>query len=337
MKSNIDEISILCLQNDSLGTKDSLFVKLISFNLTKITLSVALFLIATPLLADIIYLKNGEAVIGRISGQRMDSVIVRTSTGARTIQKRSIRKISFNTSRQEEQQLKNQQIMEDMIDWQRNLDRILKERRSVQEKKEEEKQERREEERAFFRDETLVLKERTRRNALYRSLVFPGWGQFHKDQDWKGYSFIAATLGAAGAAGYAREAYSTESSNYNASNLQYMAFFYWRHDILFAYPYISASMDSRDSMMSNSELLDGALIFVAVLYGINVIDAYFTDVDLQMGPELSQGGSGRTGKTGSRGGLSPFLSARKDPGGNSSLVASGESNTKITAGIRFTF
>jgi TolB-like protein len=55
---------------------------------------------------------------------------------------------------------------------------------------------------------------KSRGDALFRSLIVPGWGQVYNDQDAKGYVFTGVTLGVIGAGVFQRMQYSKTHDDY---------------------------------------------------------------------------------------------------------------------------
>lgn len=246
-----------------------------------------LYFLPGMLFSEIIYLKKGQAEVGRIVGQSPEYITIQQNGGMKRVPKREVLRINFQSSHEEEENALNQNSIEAMLEWQELLDHLLEKRREEHLKKEDEWEERTREEGDFFTDEILELKKRKREGAFYRSLFLPGWGQFYKNQSFKAYSLIGMTLLAAGVSYYSYNEYNRLSSDYDSSTMQYSLLFYSRHNFILAYNNYTTAKENRDNMVTNARNGKILLGTVAFIYALNVIDAYFTDVDLDVENEFA--------------------------------------------------
>lgn len=238
------------------------------------------FLFSYPVSAEIVYLRNGRAQAGSIFSQSPDYISMRDNGKLIRLKKKEILRIDFQSSRTEEERLRNKSDIEEMLDWQEELDRHLARRRKIQDEKESEQVKRSEEEKNFFRDEIFELKERKKKAALYRSLVFPGWGQIYKEQNLKAYTWMGLAVFSVGVSYYSFQEYAALSDSYNQNNLEYIGLYYSRHDMLLSWNAYSNSRKIRDNMQTNTNRGYHLIGLFAIVYLLNVVDAYYTDMDL---------------------------------------------------------
>ncbi len=255
-------------------------------------------LIMTPvsgvIYAEIIYLKNGEIEVGKIVGQSPDYILIQKNGIQSRVNKKDVRQINFQSTPEDEENAKNQKDIDAMLEWQGLLNVLLEQRREEHANKEKEWVDRGQEEADFFTDEIKELKKRKREGALRRSLLLPGWGQFYKDQDWKAYSVIGMSILAAGISYYSYNQYASLSNEYNDSTMQFAALFYLKHNFLISYINYKSATARREEMINNSRNGKILLGTVGIIYLINVVDSYWTDVDLNIENEFALGeNSGR--------------------------------------------
>ncbi len=251
-----------------------------------LTLIVSLFVITGPVMGEIIYMTNGNAIVGRIISQSPDYITARENGKSFRLKKREILRISFATTENEENVIRLKNDIDEMLDWQKELDRVLEMRRKEELAKEEERNIRSEQEVGFFTDELLELKRRKKRGAFYRSLAFPGWGQDFKDQNWKAISLVSLAIFSAAFAKYSLTEYGKLSDSYNESNVSYIYFLYWRHNLALGYYTYSNSVELRNSMSNNVRTGNIFIGSVAIIYLISLIDAYYSDVDMGLENEF---------------------------------------------------
>lgn len=128
-------------------------------------LAVAAFFLTSSLAADIVYLKNNEALIGRITAQTREAVTLRLDNGAvRTIPKTAIARISYSAE---------------------ETARLRAERAAEEKRREDEARKRAEANTRPDPDETPGPREPiTPLGALWRSAVLPGWGHYALGETW---------------------------------------------------------------------------------------------------------------------------------------------------------
>ncbi len=274
-----------------------------------------LFLVANPLFAEIIYLRNGGNMVGRIITQGSDFISLSSSGKSMRVWKKDIRLIRFAASDLEEDEIRLKNDMDQMQDWQKQLDRVLEKRRTEDEATEENQKTRVEEEKTFFSDELLELKKRKKRGGFIRSLIFPGWGQAYKGENWKAYSFISFTLLSAGYSYYNFKQYNKLSDSYNQANMNYLFLAYWQHNLALGYYLYDESVGYRNQMATNIKQGNIFIGTVAVVYLISALDAYWSDVDLGLENEFV---SSHTKSSGSQWevAIAPLLSGSAIPSKN---------------------
>jgi hypothetical protein len=128
-------------------------------------LAVAAFLISSSLAADVVYLKNNEALIGRITAQTREAVTLRLDNGAvRTIPKTAIARISYSAE---------------------ETARLRAERAAEEKRREDEARKRAEANTRPDATEPAGPSESiTPLGALWRSAVLPGWGHYALGETW---------------------------------------------------------------------------------------------------------------------------------------------------------
>ncbi len=165
----------------------------------------SLLLLAWPfesLLADTIFLKNGQEVEGEIIGISRNFFRIRTANGVQRINKKDLASVSINPRR-----LAALKAAEER--------RIERERREA-EKRELDKKRRAEEERErLAKREPVVVGPL---NRLWRSALLPGWGQLYWGSDLAGWLFMGS-FGALLTANliYLQE-YNTQTDSLDAAN-----------------------------------------------------------------------------------------------------------------------
>ena len=193
------------------------------------TLLLALFLVfAAPLAADTILLRNGARINGKIVAQTRTLVRIQTSTGVKTFQKTGIRRIIFGRvdDKAEEEARKKQaearkKQLEEFKKRQEEFQKRQEEARKQQEELQKARQEAAEAERrraAEAEAERIQAEQAaSMEGALWRSILFPGWGQFRQRRPGAGTAYAAGFVLAALATGSAGGAYSQSQGRYAAA------------------------------------------------------------------------------------------------------------------------
>lgn len=245
------------------------------------TLLLGLAFFPTRLQADIIYLKDKTLVGGRIAYQTLDTVVLKTKKGNLSIRKKNISKIKFINDEEKEEVILELEKRKLHKLWLENLEKLLIKRRSEEKNQENAYTERKKEEIDFFYQEDFELKNRVQDNALRRSLFMPGWGQFYKKHNTRGYIASGGVLLSAGGIYYGYKEYRTNKKSYNDLNTMYMVFLFDRHNLLFSTWANSKGKEYRNNMdrgMKISVLSAGTM---AAIYFFGLGDAYYTDPNLE--------------------------------------------------------
>lgn len=246
-------------------------------------LCIVLLLSTAPASAETLYLENGQVLRGIVVGQDRETVRFRTSNGLLTIPKTQIRRMTFDrydpgdTEAEKEARRKSEEERRKIVE---ELNRELDRRRDGLEKKTEEEDGRKQEERAFFQNEFLQEKERRKREGFQRSLILPGWGQYHKNQPDRGKIYMGSFLTLLGAALLADYVYKQSYAGYSRENNNYALLFYQRHNPIFAFPYYKKAIAERNKANQSAAIRTGALIGLGVVYVISATDARYTDPEL---------------------------------------------------------
>lgn len=245
--------------------------------------SIVLLLSTAPASAETLYLENGQVLRGIVVGQDRETVRFRTSNGLLTIPKTQIRRMTFDrydpgdTEAEKEARRKSEEERRKIVD---ELNRELDRRREGLEKKIEEEDDRKQEERAFFQNEFLQEKERRKKEGFQRSLILPGWGQYHKNQPDRGKIYMGSFLTLLGTVLLADYVYKQSYAGYSKENNNYALFLYQRHNPIFAYSYYKKAVAERDRANQSAAIRTGALLGLGLVYVISAADARYTDPEL---------------------------------------------------------
>ena len=189
------------------------------------------FLTGGDLLADILFLRNGRTIIGKIVGQTRTTVRVRTNRGTQTITKKRIRRVSYNKAeeralirsreqarkRREAAALARKKAAEERRRREAEARRKAEEERRRREaaaaalkkrkaeeariaalkRKQEEERKRKEaaQKKAAQKKANQPKTGLTATDRLWRSAVLPGWGMLAADRTAMGYTYMGITLG----------------------------------------------------------------------------------------------------------------------------------------------
>lgn len=185
-----------------------------------------LFFFCSALIADTVIMRNGAQYEGRIIAQTRTSVTLMQNGKPITLQKSNIARIAYGMTKEDlEKRRKEEEERRKKLEEERlNRENRLKRERELKEKEKRLRKELAEWNR--FRgnlqdkedSEEWVLEEQTSGKttwgAIWRSLVFPGWGHWYlEDNIWAGvYAFSTVAILAAGANEYS--IYQDKQSNY---------------------------------------------------------------------------------------------------------------------------
>ncbi|MBX7058784.1 MAG: hypothetical protein K1X75_12025 [Leptospirales bacterium] len=226
---------------------------------------VVLCLPLQALFADLIFLKNGETLRGRIVAQTPQSVRIETGGSSRVVPKTEIQRISFDP---EEEKL-----------WAEKLE---------QEKERESQTVALREELEGLRAQNVELQDRMDRinqnlslyrslsaDAAWRSLIWPGWGQFHRGESTRGI----IGMGVAGLLAYniyrADRSYRSASNEFEQSaNLSLLSAASGSPTTI-ASAFFLAN-ESRNAKQRAASDANFAVALFAGWYLYNVLDAYFS-------------------------------------------------------------
>jgi len=138
-----------------------------------------ILIIPASLSAEILYMKNGEIVRGRIVFQSSDSVSIQSEGRTRALNKADIRRISYNDEEEKTNEQRDNRLQQMMN---RQQDLMVENNRLKQELA---RRDEAEKERA--KTQTAAPVEAvTDRSSLWRSIVWSGWGQYHRGENKKG-------------------------------------------------------------------------------------------------------------------------------------------------------
>ena len=117
-----------------------------------------------------------------------------------------------------------------------------------------------------------VVKGKSRFDAMIRSAVMPGWGQFYSGKKMMGWAFLGGELTAAGLAFSAYSAYSTANSNLTAFNQQYNN----ATDPVQIADLRSKPLQAEADQLSSNDQMTMMIYAAGGLWAINVVHAFLT-------------------------------------------------------------
>jgi hypothetical protein len=237
-------------------------------------------LMTSGLRAEIIYLKNGKSINGKVIGQNADSISFMTEDGKITILKKDIQRVFYASSMGQEERVRVDNLLERMGGLDRSIAPTLEKRREDEKQKQDEISRRAEEEALFFRDELEEIKKRKKRVAARKSAFLPGWGQFYKGDSIRGWGIVGTGLFSVVGIYYGSQMYGKYKTGYDANNQIFLLGLAKFHSIPLAVWHYQNATNERAKMETNisSAVTFGAIL--AGLYFLNVGDAYLFDPDL---------------------------------------------------------
>ena len=117
-----------------------------------------------------------------------------------------------------------------------------------------------------------VVKGKSRFDAMIRSAVMPGWGQFYSGKKMMGWAFLGGELTAVGLAFSAYSAYSTANSNLTAFNQQYNN----ATDPVQIADLRSKTLQAEADQLSSNDQMTMMIYAAGGLWAINVVHAFLT-------------------------------------------------------------
>ncbi len=269
-----------------------------------------IFALPAPLFADLITYRNGQQLECILADQNRQSIFVKKDGKTITISKKDIRKIKFGVvksevekSKAKEKKLKEMQarvtkakkagISSDRVENLMSLleDEVLKESLEMAEEQKRRSElalslteeleggEAREEERR--RQERISAARGDKiftsgpRNALWRSALIPGWGQYYNLRNTKAGALFSSSLLSAITYGAARSAWSSARSRLQSANDQALFLPHTGPVLPLAYINYQDAQKANSDMSTYGSVANGAAILMGVIYIYNLIDAYF--------------------------------------------------------------
>jgi hypothetical protein len=182
-----------------------------------------LFFSLAALQADIIYLRSGQTLSGKIVAVSPAAIVIETPNGRQTLAKGAVRRIVYGVTedpdkkKKEEEQRKK---LEEQRKKQEELQKELQKQREDELKRRQDELDRQKQEalsKPQRRPEPEISGSASMEGAIWRSALLPGWGQFYQGRSLEGSVYLASFLAVAGAAGYAGSQYSAHRSAYRSS------------------------------------------------------------------------------------------------------------------------
>lgn len=168
-------------------------------------------LFAGALPAEVIYLHNGEILIGDIVGQTRGSITIKTDKGVRTVSKGRISKTAFNPG----EEARARAIL-------KRREEAKKRRAEERKRRAAERRRRAEAERRLQEAETLKRREYPSSYYVFRSITLPGLGHIERGQRLKGGMYMALTGLALGYTASSRVAAEAAEETYNRGVIEHM-------------------------------------------------------------------------------------------------------------------
>ncbi len=227
---------------------------------------VGLALSSVSLHAELVFLKNGDVLQGRIVSQTADNVRVQTAGSSQLISKSDIARISYDA---EEERL-----------WLEGQEREKRERAEMERLRAEAEQMRaeslRREQELKAREEQLGEYQTRLAGAWWRSLLWPGWGQYYRGETVKG-ALVAGAAGLMLIQLYrADQDYRNASAAFDEASVLSLASAAGGNagGIAGAYAFANEARNTKQTAAARGNLMLGLF---AAWYVYNVIDAYFAD------------------------------------------------------------
>jgi Family of unknown function (DUF5683) len=224
-----------------------------------------LSLCSVSLHAELVFLKSGDVLQGRIVSQTVENVRIQTADSSRLVSKGDIARISYDS---EEERL-----------WLEGQEREKRERAEMERVRAEVEQMRaetlRREQELKTREEQLGEYQTRLADAWWRSLVWPGWGQYYRGETIKG-SLIAGGAGLMLFQLYrANQEYRDASAAFDQASALSLASAATANagGIAGAYAFANEARNTKQTAAARGNLILGLF---AAWYVYNVIDAYIT-------------------------------------------------------------
>lgn len=250
-------------------------------------------LVAAPgqaIFADLIFLKDGRTLQGRIINQTPDTVRIEVGGASQVIRKADIQRISFDAEEERiwlQQQEQERQRQSELEQSRAELDRLRQENADLQRRREQ-------------LDQNLSLYRALNKEAAWRSLLWPGWGQYHRGERWHG--LVAMGLGglfALNVIGKGQD-YQTASDEFEQFSTLSLLSAGTGNPNTIAGAFFVANEARNRKQVAASEANFAAALFLG-WYFYNILDAYLTGNQLLEGaaelprpqpeaPEASAGG-----------------------------------------------
>lgn len=232
----------------------------------RICVVLGLALSSVSLQAELVFLKNGDVVQGRIVSQTAENVRVQTASSSLLISKGDIARISFDA---DEERL-----------WLENQEREKLERAELERMRAEAEQMRaeslRREQELKAREEQLGEYQTRLAGAWWRSLIWPGWGQIYRGETAKGW----IVAGGAGLMLYqlyrADQSFRQASADFDQASALSLASAGTGSaaTLAGAFAYANDARNAKQTAAARGNLILGLF---AAWYVYNVVDAYFSE------------------------------------------------------------
>ncbi len=213
-----------------------------SMSLHRIVLIVIVLCVSVSVSAETIYLKNGLKIPGQIVGQDRESIRIKTlNGGVRRILKSQVRRVTYEPvaetrrreeaaqkraeeaarrKEEEEQRKKEEEAARRAEEEAKEAEEAAKNEEN-QEKRAEEEAARKEEEEREQREAAYESGEPYRMEALLRSLILPGWGQYYQGRSGAAFGIGGAFFASAAGMSYYDRIYASRRNDYETSANQF--------------------------------------------------------------------------------------------------------------------
>ena len=221
---------------------------------------------APTLRADTLLMKDGGRISGKITYQSEAIVRIRNQDGSRTIDKAEIERIEYGPYDPEAEEQEARRVEE--------LEKELEELKNEKEKLE---AERNQLAAAQERYQANAAKTNERYNsAIWRSFIYPGWGQYHRGEETKGQIFMYGA-GALLFLWYGANQDCIEKRDvYNQSATNALLFASTGNAGAIFTGYFLANSD-REAWNAAAQDATMFFSFYVALYVANIVDIYFFD------------------------------------------------------------
>lgn len=241
-----------------------------------------LLALASPLLADTIYLKNGQVLVGRVTAQTQQMMQLDINGQLITLQKSQVARIVYDkavdpaeAARRAEEARQAQLAQQKALEQQRQAIEDQARKQEELRKKDAADAARAETERQNARDQARrkAIGEPVRMPPVVaKSMILPGYGQISSGHQMRGVTYMALFFSSLAAYAYARQGAATAQAAYNQSVQNF-----WLARSTLPADQAALLYDDSGKRLYEQRIAqaNGAMAAAALIYGAQLADAHF--------------------------------------------------------------